>query len=203
MACAVNGNPCTYIDIPKELYEEFLERYVSSGIHGEESDEPKYIMEHSKAVDKFRMYYDIDYTGEEILTNEQILEIINVLQKFMSGRIYVTGCISNKFDKLKTGLHIVCNGVLTDLEESEYLCSGFVEMLNENKTLGETNWEKFIDPNVYGESRGLRMLGSRKSLKGVDEGRVYKLIFITDEDGTILREEQCDIDLIRNNSIFS
>ena len=205
MSFEIGTKPCIYINIPDDFYDEFLKRYIASGIYGDETDEPKYIMENPNSAETFRMFFDIDYISESPLDTQNILKMVNILQKFISGSIYVTGCISPRFDKIKTGLHFVCNGVTTNSEEAIYLYNGYIDLLKtEMPSIANEpiDWESWIDSGVYGESRGMRMLGSRKTIKGIDQKRIYKLFFVVNEDGEISSDELSDLELMKNNSVF-
>lgn len=207
MSFEIGAKPCIYINIPDDLYDEFLKRYIASGIYGDETDEPKYIMENPNSAETFRMFFNIDYVSDTPLDTQYILKMVNILQTFISGSIYVTGCISPRFDKIKTGLHFVCNGVTTNAEEAIYLYNGYIDLLKTELpctsiTSSPIDWESWIDSNVYGESRGMRMLGSRKTIKGIDQKRIYKLFFVVNEEGKISSDELSDFELMKNNSVF-
>jgi hypothetical protein len=156
------------------------------------------------------MYFDVDYIDEKPLSELFVLSMVRILQQFhytSKGTIYVTQCIS--YDSLysgrtKTGLHIICNGASnpTSVDEAIYFRNIYVELLNEQLELpNKQKWDSVIDSSVYGESRGIRMLGSRKMTRGIDMGHLYELLFIVDEQGEIMLDEPEPLELMVNNSI--
>jgi hypothetical protein len=199
----IGTRPATFLDVPDKLYDEFIERYALSGIHNKSSDEPKYIMEIvDPLVNKFKTFFDIDNIGDTPLTDEEILKIVHILQKHITSSVYVTGCISDEQNfKVKTGLHLKCpDWVVTSAEMME-LHKKFVHDLYIE--MPDKNWASIIDDSVYVGSRGIRMFGSRKVTKGVDQGHVYKLLFTVGKEGNKYNCILDDMTLLKTLSILT
>lgn len=190
----IGTNPAVFLDVPDKLYNEFLERYIHSGINGDPTDEPKYLIELIMSEDDiFRMFFDIDY--KIILTDEEIVNIVHILQNILPNQtIYVTGCMDEK-----TGIHLKLPETIVTSKEAVELRKLFVEKLCEVSK--DKNWSAIIDGSVYVGCRGIRMLGSRKATKAIDKGRVYKLLFAIDKNGKKYNPVFTDIEFLKAISI--
>jgi len=190
----IGTNPAVFLDVPDKLYNEFLERYIHSGINGNLSDEPKYLIELITSEDDiFKMFFDIDY--KIILSEDEIENIVHILQDILPKQtIYVTGCMEEK-----TGIHLKLPETIVTSKEAVELRKLFVEKLYEVSK--DKNWSAIIDGSVYVGCRGIRMLGSRKATKAIDKGRVYKLLFAVDKDGKKYNPVFTDIELLKAISI--
>jgi predicted kinase len=184
----VGQKPIYFLDVPDHLYDEFLEHYANSNEH-------KYLTEVIPSDGKFKMFIDIDYSDQNKLTENEILNIIHILQKQTVGDVYVTGCM----DGNKIGLHVRCPNLKVDIDEAIGVRNNFVANLYE--VYPDKNWDAFIDSSVYMHDRGLRMFGSRKANNGIDIGRVYNLLFHVDALGKENIPDICDIDLLKAVSL--
>jgi T4 RnlA family RNA ligase len=198
----------TFLDIPDEIYDDFLEAYLRSGISPTDYNEPKYIGE--LPTHKFKMFFDIDYYGSTTLDKNEIKSIIRILHELIKGNVYVTNSncnysknINNDNDntntKIKTGIHLICETIV-DLVQAIDLRNNFVNKLNE-KLDPNNNWEHFIDSSVYSYNTCLRMIGSRKSTKDIDVGRIKEFMMCIADDGSELEIEQNTIDFLKKVSI--
>lgn len=190
-----------FLSIPLNLLDDFYNVYIHGGIHGNATDEPKFITEITQ--EKFRMFFDIDHVGNEELSTDEILWIIKIIQQYVTGLIYVTGCVSTggDGDKVKTGLHLKCPSFIVDHVRAKNVRNDVVEALYLDEP--NKNWEGIVDNAIYGGSTGIRMFGSRKTTKGIDKGRVYKLYFVVNEDGEYYKPEMSDLELIKILSIHT
>ena len=195
----INTMQPMFLDIPPNLSSSFYDMYIKGGIHGNATDEPKYITEITQ--EKFRMFFDIDHIGNKKLSTDEILWIIKIIQRYVKGLIYVTGCVSTGMDndKVKTGLHLKCPSFIVDYVMAKEIRDLVVKALYLDEP--DKNWDGIIDNAIYGGSTGIRMFGSRKTTKGVDKGRVYKLFFVVNEDGEYHKPEMSDLELIKVLSI--
>ena len=198
LCMGINTMQPMFLDISLNLAKSFLETFESGGITGDVNDEPKFITEITQEI--FRMFFDIDYTGE--LSTEQILWIVFIIQKYVTGMVYVTGCSDmDSTGKIKTGLHLKCPACHVDHIKAKEIRKQVIEDLafdDPNK-----NWDAIIDSSIYGGNTGIRMFGSRKATKYVDKGRVYRLYFAVSEDGEYYEPQLSNIELLKALSIHT
>lgn len=186
MHMQVGSVPLFFIDVPQMYIRHFLEFYVNTGIQEGENYEPKYIMEVpiTPWSDKFKMYFDIDYVDTYILPDDDIIVMIKILQKIINNDVYVTYCISDETERIKTGLHFNCPNTFVDMGQALEMRRKYVELLIEHNS--SKNWNAIVDESVYSNERGSRMFGSRKTTRGIDVGRLYKIKFALDKNGDFL-----------------
>lgn len=197
MHMQVGSLPLFFIDVPYTYIDQFLEFYAKTGIQEGEFYEPKYIMEVpvTSWSDKFKMYFDIDYIDTHILPDDEIIIMINILQKIINNDIYVTYCISDETERIKTGLHFNCPNTLVDMRLALDIRRKYVELLTDNDS--SKNWSAIVDESVYSNDRGSRMFGSRKTTRGIDVGRVYKIKFALDKNGDFIQIPTDDVKLLK------
>jgi predicted kinase len=190
----INSRPIVFLDVPEHLFSEFLERYVASGITDCIDDEPKYIME--VIGTKFKFFLDVDYIDDKKLSTDEIYTLVQKVQMVIKTEIFVTGNISDDYNcKIKTGMHFKFPSLIVDAKEAIELRDKIVSYLK--MEMPDKNWDSIIDNTVYMGCRGLRMFGSRKTTKGVDKGKVYKLMLIVNEDGKIVEQTLSELDLLK------
>lgn len=181
LVMAVGTYKSRFLDVPQSLRGEFLRRYAVSGISGAASDEPKYLME-MPDPEAFRMYFDVDYVAEQAMPRPVAVELATLAQRLVSGRVFVTGCTSYvSAGRVKSGLHLKCPDRVVSNGEALELRRRLVEALRAYDR--SVAWDAVVDDSVYHGGCGIRCLGSRKSTKGVDVGRVHRLLFVVNGDG--------------------
>lgn len=198
MHLEIGNTPLTLIDIPDDLMDEFYEKFTAN------PDEPKYIIE--MVHDKFKLFFDVDYVDDKIIKENEIYDIVIILQNLLKSldivtEIYVTGYISNDI-KTKTGMHFKCVDYYTTRNEIFKLRQLFIEKLSESYP--DKNWNSIIDGEVYKEGRGIRILGCRKAKKGIDKGKIYKMLLSVDVNGNLQPDIKSinDINLLKKLSIL-
>ena len=175
----IGSSPAKFLDIEDKIMNEFLKIYS-------ESSEPKYIMELiADTKTKFKLFFDFDYVNDFALDNNSIFEIGRILIKCIDDpdlkSVYIIGCISIALNnKIKTGIHFKCDGLLVNCSKALVLRELFVKQLNIYDE--KINWDQVVDKEVYGPNKGIRMFGSRKVANGIDIGHVYELIGCIDSD---------------------
>ena len=185
----LKDRPACFVDIPSEKKNEFYQRCYNSGIWGESNDEPKYLTE--IIGEKFKMFFDFDF--KHIVDEQFIIDICHCIQKYIKTQIYVTGLNREN----STGLHLKCSDCITDFSNSKIIFDKIIDELYIN--FSDYDWISIVDNNVY--LTGLRMFGTRKITKGIDMGRVYKLMFCVDNDGSIIRDIHRDWTILEKLSI--
>jgi predicted kinase len=226
-----------FLDVAPHLYNEFLNQYALSGIHADDNAEPKYLTEiaqYDETVEtEFKLFFDIDYVDREALNENQIVKIVQILQRHIQkSTVYVTGLYpknnNTNFETLntlntlspddyidivpeleveekekadiKTGLHLKCANVVTNAKNAIKTRKLFVSTLQTE--IPEKNWDTIVDSRVYICDRGIRMFGSRKTAKGIDLNRMYKLLFAIDENGQKFNPQfESDVELLKAVSI--
>ena len=196
----IGSSPARFLDIEDGMMDEFLKIYSAS-------TESKYIMELiTDDKMKFKLFFDFDYVNEFPLNNEEIFEIGKILLKSIDKLeleyIYITGCTSiMPNNKIKTGIHFKCDGLLVNCNEALVFRELFIKQLNiyNNKI----NWEMVVDKEVYNPNKGIRMFGSRKVTKGIDIGHVYELIGCIDSSGTKITFKLDNVELLKKLSIIN
>jgi T4 RnlA family RNA ligase len=197
MHMQVGSIPLFFIDVPQMFINQFLEVYAKTGIQEGDNYEPKYIMEVpiTPWSDKFKMYFDIDYIDTCILPNDDIITMVKILQKIINNDVYVTYCISDETERIKTGLHFNCPNTLVDMGHALDMRRKYVELLIEHDS--SKNWSAIVDESVYSNERGSRMFGSRKTTRGIDVGRLYKIKFALDKNGDFIGIPTDDLELLK------
>jgi predicted kinase len=185
---AVGDRSNMYIDVSPRMIRQFLEAYSRSGLS--ESDEPKYLVELPGS--RFRMFFDIDF--DHVVDDSLIVRICRIVQKVLESDIYVMG-----FNEGHTGVHLKCYDHITNYEEAIQIHRQVVEYLQAESELDRYNWDAIVDSSVY--IHGLRMLGSRKVTKLIDHGRIYRMMFVVNEDGEICETDLDNADLLERLSI--
>eukprot|EP01091_Cochliopodium_minus_P009615 TRINITY_DN2401_c0_g1_i3.p1 TRINITY_DN2401_c0_g1~~TRINITY_DN2401_c0_g1_i3.p1 ORF type:complete len:663 (-),score=188.62 TRINITY_DN2401_c0_g1_i3:40-2028(-) len=165
---AAGDNSSIYVDIPPKFKEEFYKIYY-------ECDEPKYFSE--MIVDKFRMYFDIDFKDKEV-DNSLLISIAETMREHCNSKVYVTGCTANG----KCGYHYHCYDTIVEYDKALEIRIEIIKLLN--KKYPERNWDTIIDDAVY--KFGIRMYGSRKVTKTVDMGRLYQVYYLIEQDGSVI-----------------
>ncbi len=170
----LNNRPACYLDIPIEMRDHFYQVYYASGIFDDKSDEPKYLTE--LPGQKFKMYFDIDC--DYLMVESEIIYLVQQIQGIVKSCIYVTG-----LNDISTRLHLKCPDCIVDYEGAMHIRLELIQILQKEI---DKNWNAIIDSNVY--LSGIRSFGSRKITKGMDLGRVYKLMFVVESNGLIDHE---------------
>lgn len=196
MQMQIGSKPLSFIDVPKEMYNIFLEKYAKSGIHSDKYAEPKYLMEVPAPYSEFfKMYFDIDYISDDELKTDKIMELVKIVQKLIQNDVYVTYCISNEMTKVKTGIHFNCPKTIVTVSQALEIRNSYIKLLYEYDP--EKNWFAIIDESVYSNSRGSRMFGSRKTTRGIDVGKMYKVLFAIDENCKQIDIPTDDVELLK------
>jgi predicted kinase len=178
-----------FLDVPDQLYDEFLEHYSYS-------HEPKYLTEliPDSNEKQFKMFFDIDNLNLNLL-DQDILDIIHILQNHVNSDIYVTMCSDNG----KFGMHLKCPEQIVTVDEALAIRNNCIIQLYE--TYPDKNWDAIMDASVYMVGRGLRMYGSRKAVNNNDIGRVYKFLFTVSKTGEQYVTQLSDHELLKMLSI--
>lgn len=158
-----------FLNVPDNLYNEFLERYNNS------DDEPKFIVELFGKT--FKMAFDIDFIDDNEMNENVLMMLVKTINKYVESDVYVTGAVSEHNGKLKSGYHIKCPDKIVNKEEALSIRSNVIKELSE--LFPEYDWNIIIDFVIY--NNGLRMFGSRKATKGNDMGKVYSMLFAMSE----------------------
>lgn len=184
MTMPIGNQPAMFLDVPDNLYDEFIERYADAA----NSSEYMYLMECSSRFEYFRFFVDFDYVGTDQLIQEQILEyaltIQGIVRKLGDCVMYVSGCIDKCPTGYKSGLHLKFPNFMVNKEKALKIineCEATFSMLDDTK-----NWDLIFDKCVYENDCGIRMVFSRKSTNSVDVGRVHKLMFALDSDSNLI-----------------
>ena len=167
---AVGKQSATFIDLPPQLEEEFMQRYIDSGL--DEKGEPKYLSELFQ--DRFRMVIDFDYIDETPFPSHFVPEMAKFLSIAMGGPVAVIGVTTTlPTGGYHTGYHLHGWNSLVTFDKVKKIINRWLELLQDWEPL---SWEDWIDRSLYLSGNGIRMLGSRKATKGQDMGRIYRWI---------------------------
>jgi hypothetical protein len=148
------------LQVPFEQLEEF---YVEC-VHAVRTGKHIYVVE--QKTDVFKFFVDLDYKGPEALTDDVILELVEVMHSVVQkGRCCIARAEPRVIDGLvKSGVHIHWPDVYVTRSEALALRTRILLELPD-----DPEWSQRIDASVYGGS-GLRMLWCHKREKGVDSG---------------------------------
>jgi len=181
LSMEVGSRPATFLDVPRKLYDKFLEKFTQT------EDEPKYLLEVPGT--EFHAFLDVDYIDECALSESQIEDLVLKIQGILETDVWVTGAISViENGQTKTGLHVKCPNLIVDYDQMMNYRNQIVKELENNQP--KHNWNQIIDSSVYSGKRGIRMLGSRKVTKGRDKGRVHQFLFALNSKGVRIPFDQ-------------
>lgn len=153
--------------IPKERYPDFLHLLALDL----QNNEKHYICENR--TDIFKFICDIDMFEPEIVSIEQISNIVETLNEivttyFDENKVIICGADSkkvevNEVELIKSGFHLVWPDIWISVDNAKKIRMLFIEKLTQ--VYGEREksnpWEDVVDLAVY-EDNGLRMVGCRK-----------------------------------------
>jgi hypothetical protein len=153
--------------IPKERYSEFLNLLAIDL----QNNEKHYICENR--TDVFKFICDIDMFENEIITIEQISNVVKILNDIVTiyygeNKVIICGADSktvkiNETEMVKSGFHLVWPDIWISVENAKKIRLLFIEELISKFGEREScnKWEDVVDLAVY-EDNGLRMVGCRK-----------------------------------------
>lgn len=158
------------LSIPFDRLDSFYELCVQCI----KSNEPIFVVE--QKTEFYNFFLDIDYKNENQLEFDEIQTISKTIfskvKKFCKEDQKLIVSISKpkkKDGKIKTGIHINFPGLVVNQEGSIQLMYHIIHTLS--TIYPETDWFKFIDASVYGNSKnktkgsGFRMPWSHKKSK--------------------------------------
>ncbi len=140
------------LDVPQKDADAFFVEYLSLIRRGEKV----YVVE--QKTDVFRFFVDLDWRAAEPISDDRLLEIIQIMCSVVPGRCIVARALPRLEDdgRTKSGVHI--HWPDTKVRRAEALAFRTRILLE----LGDDpEWNERIDVSVYGGS-GLRMIGSYK-----------------------------------------
>ena len=140
------------LDVPHKDMDAFMLEYLASLRRGDKV----YVVEQKTEV--FRFFVDLDWRDAEPLSDERLLEILQVMCSVVPGQCIVARAPVRLEDdgRMKSGVHI--HWPETKVRRPEALAFRTRILLE----LGDDpEWNERIDLSVYGGS-GLRMIGSHK-----------------------------------------
>jgi hypothetical protein len=140
-----------------------------------------------KRSDIFLFYLDLDYAAAAVIDSDTIFKISIIIQRAVRscyreytgaewlrrGLIAVLVCdeptpvVVQKRSFVKTGIHIIFPNLYVNEEQANALVLYTIQYMTSNwPQHGDAlSWASVIDTGVYGNGKGLRMLGSRKCLR--------------------------------------
>ena len=176
------------LDVPQKDTDAFMLEYLASLRRGDKV----YVVEQKTEV--FRFFVDLDWRDADPLSDERLLEILQVMCGVVPGRCIVARAPIRLEDdgRTKSGIHI--HWPETKVRRSEALAFRTRILLE----LGDDPaWNERIDLSVYGGS-GLRMIGSYKMPTGEPyvpwtPGEEPQPITIDDIKSFSIRTEETDV----------
>lgn len=140
------------LDVPKSDTSAFFVEYLAAI----RKNQKVYVVE--QKTDVFRFFIDLDWRAEEALSDDRLLEILQVMCSVVPGKCIVARAPPRieEDGRTKSGVHI--HWPDTKVRRAEALAFRTRILLE----LGDDpEWNERIDVSVYGGS-GLRMIGSHK-----------------------------------------
>ena len=141
------------------------------------------------------MYFDIDHVDTTVLSDDKIVDMVKILQTIITNDVYVTYYITDDTERIKTGLHFNCPNTIVTMSLALEIRKKYVELLTDYDP--SKNWGAIVDESVYSNNRGSRMFGSRKTTKGIDVGKLYKVKFALDKDCNFIEIPTDDVKLLK------
>lgn len=140
-----------------------------------------------KRSDIFLFYLDLDYAGADVIDSDTIFRIAIAIQSAVRscyreytaaewlrrGLVTVLVCdeptpvVVQKRSFVKTGIHLVFPNLYVNEEQANALVNYTIQFMTSNwpQHADALSWASVIDTGVYGNGKGLRMLGSKKCLR--------------------------------------
>ena len=176
------------LDVPNKDTDAFMLEYLAMLRRGEKV----YVVEQKTEV--FRFFVDLDWRDTEPLSDDQLLETLQVMCTVVPGQCVVARAPlrTEEDGRVKSGVHI--HWPETTVRRSEALAFRTRILLE----LGDDPiWNERIDLSVYGGS-GLRMIGSHKMPVGEPyvpwtPGEQPQPITIDDIKSFSIRTEETDV----------
>jgi hypothetical protein len=168
----MNGEKGGVLVVPESVYDSF--KYVYS--KDLQENRRHYVSERRTPV--FRFLADLDFMGPRVLTNNEIIAYVALVQTVLKRFYPETSKQPQIFDAIilttepgdkkhlcKTGIHVVMPYLLVTSEQCLTMRLSIVAELykvyGSSERQGWNTWEDIVDRSVY-VSNGLRMPGSRK-----------------------------------------
>lgn len=176
------------LDVPISDTPAFFIEYLALTRRGQKV----YVVE--QKTDVFRFFVDLDWRASEPLSDERLLEILQVMCTVVPGRCIVARAPPRIEDdgRTKSGVHI--HWPDTKVRRAEALAFRTRILLE----LGDDpEWNERIDASVYGGS-GLRMIGSYKMPSGEPyvpwvPGEPSRPITLDDVKAFSIRTDETDV----------
>lgn len=161
-------------NVPDDKFEEFYEQYYKAIV----SNTDIYLIEKIYNTN-FAFFLDLDQTNDNKKLNDtNVKEIVKILENVINKIIIVKDTdvekmTENIISKSDDKYHINYYNLIVNSDIANVICEKLKEYLKEN-IQSEINLHECIDTSVY--RTGLRMLGSKKSIKSKkDKNNIYKI----------------------------
>ena len=143
------------LDVPTQDTPAFFVEYLAAL----RKNHKVYVVE--QKTDVFRFFVDLDWRGDTVLSDEELIGILEIMCQVVPGKCIVARAPPREdAGRIKSGVHIHWPETLVTRAEALAFRTRLLLELGDDPA-----WNERIDASVYGGS-GLRMIGSHKLPSG-------------------------------------